>query len=312
MRALLLEDDTVQFEEVRDQLIAHFRGIEIQRFSTESEFRRKFEEIALNPPDVVVIDVMLRWTDAGSEYLPMPLEIRADHGHFRAGIRCATMLATDPRTCEVPTIICSVLERADVPPLPVGVVYVHKESSAENLIRSIRSRCALKGNLSEASTALHSASEVDSKRSRDTVFISYSHKDRRFLDEFLEHLRPYVRSGSVRAWSDEQLQPGTQWFDEILDALRRTRVAVLLVSRAFLASEFIHEHELGPILKEAERGGVTIHWVCVRACSYKESPLRSYQPLLPPEKPIAEMKAERDRAWVKVCEAIKRALSQPA
>jgi tetratricopeptide (TPR) repeat protein len=143
---------------------------------------------------------------------------------------------------------------------------------------------------------------------RDQVFISYSHRDKRFLDELLAHLKPYVHSGSITAWSDRQIAAGSKWFADIQTALEKTRVAVLLVSPQFLASDFIHDHELGPLLKAAEAGGVKILWVQVRASSYKETPLEAYQAVVsPPAKPLAEMKAERDRAWVQLCEEIKNA-----
>ena len=60
-------------------------------------------------------------------------------------------------------------------------------------------------------------------------------------------------------------------------------------------------------MKDAEAGGVKILWVLVRACAYKETPLKHCQAAIPPDKPLAEMKAERDRAWVRVCEAAKEA-----
>src|SRR6516162_10980708 len=91
------------------------------------------------------------------------------------------------------------------------------------------------------------------------------------------HLKPYLRGGSIVAWSDKQIVPGSTWFGEIKSALLQTNVAVLLVTPAFLASKFIHEHELGPILKEAERGGVTILWVPIYASAYKQTALEKYQ-----------------------------------
>jgi internalin A len=144
---------------------------------------------------------------------------------------------------------------------------------------------------------------------RDQVFICYSHKDKHWLDELQIHLKPYVRNGSITAWSDEQIPPGTEWFEQIKRVLASTKVAILLLTKDFLASEFIHEHELRPLLKEAEKGDVRIIWIPVRACSYKETPLKDYQAAIDPEKPLSNMKkADRDKTWVRICKKIKKAV----
>jgi hypothetical protein len=147
---------------------------------------------------------------------------------------------------------------------------------------------------------------------RDQVFISYSHRDKKFMAELQTQLKPYLRSGVVTAWSDKQIASGAHWFKEIQAALAKTSVAVLLVSSDFLASDFIHEHELGPLLKEAEAGGVRILWIPIRASAYEETPLRHYQAVSPPERPLAQMgKADRDEAWVRICKEIKKYAVNP-
>lgn len=147
---------------------------------------------------------------------------------------------------------------------------------------------------------------------RDKVFISYSHRDQKFLRELVTHLKPLERAGRLSVWTDKQLDAGEKWLGEIREALARTRVAVLLVSKDFLASDFIQEEELNPLLQEAVRGGVEICWVLVRACNYKATPLSAYQAVLPPDKPLATMKAERDSAWVRICEEVTRAANKDA
>jgi hypothetical protein len=144
---------------------------------------------------------------------------------------------------------------------------------------------------------------------KSAVSISYSHKDERWLNDLQTHLKPYVRDGSVTVWSDKQIAPGSKWFPEIKAALASTKVAVMLVTPNFLASDFIDEHELGPLLKEAEKGGVRILWIPVRACAYKKTPLKDYQAVVDPDKPLANMKAERDNAWVKICGEIEKAVN---
>jgi hypothetical protein len=145
---------------------------------------------------------------------------------------------------------------------------------------------------------------------RNQVFISYSHNDTKWRDDLEIHLKPYRRVGSIISWSDEQITSGSNWFDEINSALINTNVAVLLVTPNFLASDFIYEHELGPFLKQAQQGGVRILWVHVRTCAYKLTALKDYQAVLNPARPLADMtEAERDRAWVKICEEIEKAVN---
>ena len=85
------------------------------------------------------------------------------------------------------------------------------------------------------------------------------------------------------------------------------------MSPDFLASDFIHKHELGPLLKKAEQGGVQILWVPVRDSSYKKTALKDYQAVLDPTQPLAKMKeADRDSAWVTICEEIEKAVNSGA
>jgi hypothetical protein len=145
---------------------------------------------------------------------------------------------------------------------------------------------------------------------RELVFISYSHADEKYLTELLTHLKTLERADKITKWSDQQIAPGSQWLADIQAALAQTKIVVMLVSPAFLASDFIHEHELTPMLQAAKTDSVRIFWIPVRACLYEETPLNDFQAVLPPNQPLAGMKqAERDEAWVKVCKAIKQALN---
>ena len=140
---------------------------------------------------------------------------------------------------------------------------------------------------------------------RDQVFVSYSHRDVEWLKKLETHLKPAVRAGKMVVWHDQQIKPASDWRKEIERALASAKVAVLLVSPDFLASDFITEHEL-PILLEARKDGVSILWLAVRYCDYKDTKIEPLQALNDPALPLAALKpTDLDRELVEICNKIK-------
>jgi internalin A len=143
---------------------------------------------------------------------------------------------------------------------------------------------------------------------RSSAFISYSHKDEKWLGRLNVMLTPFTRNG-MTVWSDQKIKPGTLWDDEIRKALAVAKIAVLLVSPDFLASKFIHENELPPLLEEAEGGGVTILWVPIHFSNYKQTRIKDYQAAWEPSQPLASLsKSKLNKALVTISETIAEAM----
>jgi hypothetical protein len=145
---------------------------------------------------------------------------------------------------------------------------------------------------------------------RNRVFVSYSHRDERWLRRMLVHLTPLQNEGVIDVWSDTRLRPGDDWMTEIGQALESASVAVLLVSADFLASQFVVENELPPLLRAAETNGTTILPVIVGPSSFQETPsLRRFQAVNDPKTPLLAMKDwEQETLFDNVAKAVKAAV----
>lgn len=141
MNIILVEDDHLQAEWARLSFERYFRSVTVRRISTESEFYENLEKFETSPPDLFVIDVMLRWTDPSPTMQPPPEEVLKD-GFYRAGLRCERKLAEQESTRSIPVILYTVLEDIDLHPelgnLPKHVTYLRKDSDPTPLINQIR------------------------------------------------------------------------------------------------------------------------------------------------------------------------------
>ena len=105
-------------------------------------------------------------------------------------------------------------------------------------------------------------------QTRPIIFISYSHKDTEWKDRIMEHLGVLEHVGMVTIWEDRLIEMGAEWYEEIKDALNRAQAAVLLISSAFINSEFISKKELPNILGRTE-AGFRVFPILVRPCAWQ-------------------------------------------
>ena len=149
--------------------------------------------------------------------------------------------------------------------------------------------------------------------SKDLVFISYCHKDEAWRCEIETMLAPAARYRSMAIWHDKKLKPGEVWQAEIGQALRRARIGVLLVTKDFLASEFINDVEMKFLAAAAKANAVKLLWIAVGHCLWEHSPIREFQCVNSPDSPLAEIPsgAGRDRAIKDACKKIVIAYEGP-
>jgi|CXWL01.1.fsa_nt_gi molecular chaperone DnaK len=200
-----------------------------------------------------------------------------------------------------------------------GAVKVKLDQARGNALRALQSRDI--NELGYATEALSQASgivikpgasastqatDLKANRPDNCVFISYAHEDAGWLAKLRVHLRPLERLGAVEIWHDKKIAAGDEWRTEIDGALSRANVAVLLVSAHFLASDFIYDHELPPLLDRYASKGVAILPIFVGPCYFERDPfLKRLQAFNNPSRPLKALsEAEVETELAKVTKAI--------
>jgi hypothetical protein len=156
---------------------------------------------------------------------------------------------------------------------------------------------------------------IISKKERNTkpkAFISYSHANKEYLSRLMVHLKPLEKKGLIDIWKDTDIQIGDKWREEIDKALSNSNIAILLLSADFMASDFIIENELPPLLAKAEVKGTKIVPIILTPCRFLREPsLSRFQAANLPHEPLSKMdEVDREAIYDKISADIENALEQ--
>jgi DNA-binding NarL/FixJ family response regulator len=136
MKILMVEDN----QEIGERIYARIASLGTTAWLiSESEFLDVWPQIAKAPPDVAVVDVMLRWDIPGDEPRPMP---EGTDPLYTAGIRCARKIHNTTATSNTRIILYTVIGEADLEDalkeIP-DLLYLQKDSDLSPLVEAIRS-----------------------------------------------------------------------------------------------------------------------------------------------------------------------------
>jgi hypothetical protein len=123
-------------------------------------------------------------------------------------------------------------------------------------------------------------------------------------------LKPLERDFDIDIWDDRKIKPGSKWREEIEKAVTAAKVAILLISADFLASDFINNDELPPLLEAAEKEGAIILPVIVSPSRFlRTQSLSQFQSVNAPTNSLIKMaRGEQEEVFVEITEYIETAL----
>ncbi|MFK7948592.1 MAG: leucine-rich repeat domain-containing protein [Saprospiraceae bacterium] len=133
------------------------------------------------------------------------------------------------------------------------------------------------------------------------VFISYSRHESEQLFELYTHLKPFERNGVLKIWYDRKLVPSEEWKKRIKSEIKHADIIIMLISPAFLASDFIMENELTWI-KENENARIV--QIILEPCHW-ELYMSKIQTTLSGEA-VSLYSTNRNEAWYKILEELKQ------
>ncbi len=139
------------------------------------------------------------------------------------------------------------------------------------------------------------------------IFISYSHKDERFLSELSTHLQWLKRQDKIALWHDRVIEAGAEWELELRHQLESSQIILLLISADFLASDYCYSFEMKLALERHQAGTAMVIPIILRACDWQRSPFSKLQALPKDAKPVTSW-IDRDSAFLDVALGIRKAV----
>ncbi|MGF1537512.1 MAG: toll/interleukin-1 receptor domain-containing protein [Elainellaceae cyanobacterium] len=139
------------------------------------------------------------------------------------------------------------------------------------------------------------------------IFISFSHKDDALQEELVTHLSGLRRRGKITAWYDRAVEAGEEWEAQIKSKLESAQIILMLISPAFMASDYCYDIEMQRAMARHDAGTARVIPVILRPCDWKDSPFGKLKAMPEDGKPVTQW-SDRDEAFLNAVQGIRRAL----
>lgn len=137
------------------------------------------------------------------------------------------------------------------------------------------------------------------------VFFSYAHEDSRHRDRLDEHLAALKYEGAIETWHDQRIAAGADWRATLCGALQEADVIVLLVSAAFLASDFCVDVQMEGAIVRHNAGTAKVIPIPLRPVDWGSMPFAGLEPLPRSGGAITQWE-NQDQAWKEVADGIRQ------
>jgi hypothetical protein len=140
------------------------------------------------------------------------------------------------------------------------------------------------------------------------VFCGYAHEDNALFQKLKTALAVLIRQDAVNVWHDGDLLPGAHWESEIERELNTADIILLLVSPAFMASDYCWSKEMQWAITRHTTGEARVIPILLKPTpGWEATPLGALQALPTDAKPITAWNS-RDKALADVVNGLRRAI----
>jgi hypothetical protein len=138
------------------------------------------------------------------------------------------------------------------------------------------------------------------------LFYSYAHKDEKMRQKLEEHLKLLEREGVIDGWRDRDITAGADFNDEIDENLRKAKIILLLISAAFINSDYCYSIEMKFALQQHKDKKSTVIPIILRDCDWKTAQFAKLQALPTDGVPVAGRKwKNQDEAFSNIAKGIR-------
>lgn len=134
------------------------------------------------------------------------------------------------------------------------------------------------------------------------IFCCYAREDQALLKQLRSHLMPFQRQKIITLWADLEINAGAEWEAEIKEHLEKATVILLLISPAFMTSDYCYSKEMMRALERQKKGEARVVPVILRPV-YWEGLLGQLQALPENGKPVT-LWPNQDEAFFNIAEGI--------